>query len=85
MTENDLAHSTAAGQSSANHTSHTAHGNPVETMPIKELFDRHELAQFDADDVTAGRAIGKMLSLFFLYTVIAMGIVAWWTYSSSVH
>ncbi len=45
-------------------------------------FDRKDLAQFEADDATAGKAIGKMLSGFFLYTVLAMGIVAavtyWW-------
>ena len=46
------------------------------------LFEDDELAQFDADDVTAGGAICKMLSLFFLYTVIAMALVGYWTYSS---
>jgi hypothetical protein len=78
MTEHDVAHST-------DHTPATTHGNPVEAMPIKELFNRQEVAQFDADDVTAGRAIGKMLAIFFLYTVIAMSIVAWWTHRSATH
>lgn len=43
--------------------------------------------QFDADDTEAGRAIGKMLSLFFVYTVFAMGVAVWatvvWTRSAS--
>jgi hypothetical protein len=46
------------------------------------LFSAVEVEQFSADDVTAGGAIGKMLSALFLYTVIAMGISGWWTYSS---
>ncbi len=47
-----------------------------------ELFSPVEIQQFGADDVTAGGAIGKMLSALFLYTVFAMGIAGWWTYSS---
>lgn len=47
-----------------------------------ELFSAVEIEQFAADDVTAGGAIGKMLSALFLYTVVAMGIAGWWTYSS---
>ena len=47
-----------------------------------ELFTPVEIEQFGADDVTAGGAIGKMLSALFLYTVFAMGIAGWWTYSS---
>ena len=46
------------------------------------LFEDDELTQFDADDVHAGGMIGKMLSLFFLYTVIAMALVGYWTYSN---
>lgn len=46
------------------------------------LFTPVEIEQFEADDVTAGRAIGKMLSILFLYTVLAMALVTWWTYSS---
>lgn len=37
-------------------------------------FDRDEVRQFEADDTEAGRAIGKMLSLFFLYTVMVMAL-----------
>ena len=49
-----------------------------------ELFSPLEIEQFAADDVTAGGAIGKMLSALFLYTVLAMGIAGWWTYSSII-
>ena len=44
------------------------------------LFTAVEVEQFEADDVTAGSAIGKMLSLLFLYTVLAMSFVSWWTF-----
>lgn len=44
------------------------------------LFDREELKQFGADDVEAGQAICKMLSLFFFYTVIVMGLSTYITY-----
>ncbi|MCA9061470.1 MAG: hypothetical protein KDA96_00345 [Planctomycetaceae bacterium] len=50
------------------------------TLP--ELFTPTEIEQFGADDVTAGRAIGKMLSLLFLYTVVVMAVASWWTFSS---
>lgn len=46
------------------------------------LFNDEDLHEFDRDDVQAGSAIGKMLSLFFLYTVIAMTIVGCWTVAS---
>lgn len=50
------------------------------TAPSDEpLFEEDELRQFDADDVEAGSAICKMLSLFFLYTVIVMAIAGAWT------
>lgn len=48
-----------------------------------ELFDKAELRQFEADDVEAGRAIGKMLSILFIYTLIAMSIVSLWTVAVS--
>ena len=48
-----------------------------------ELFNRAELKHFDSEDRQAGGAIGKMLALFFLYTVIAMSAVAYWTFSVS--
>lgn len=53
------------------------------TAEDTDLFSRDDLKQFAADDVEAGSAIGKMLSFFFLYTIIAMSLVAWWTVSDS--
>ena len=46
------------------------------------LFNNAELREFANDDVIAGRAIGKMLSLLFIYTLFAMSIVAAWTFQS---
>ena len=46
------------------------------------LFTAVEIEQFEADDVVAGSAIGKMLSILFLYTVLVMSFVGWWTLSS---
>ncbi len=45
----------------------------------KELFSSVELREFDAADTEAGRAIGKMLCILFIYTVIAMSVVSAWT------
>jgi hypothetical protein len=56
---------------------HSAHGTP--TANPEKLFTHEEIEQFDADDEMAGGTIGKMLALFFLYTVIVMSAVAWWT------
>ncbi len=47
--------------------------------PAEDLFTDAELEQLDADDANAGRVLGKLLSSFFLYTVLAMSLVAWWT------
>jgi hypothetical protein len=46
------------------------------------LFTSTEIEKFDADDVVAGKAIGKMLSLLFLYTVFAMATVSLWTFNA---
>lgn len=48
------------------------------------LFTPVEIEQFEADDVVAGSAIGKMLSILFLYTVLAMTLVGGWTYMSVI-
>jgi hypothetical protein len=53
-------------------------------VPEGPLFEDDELKQFDADDVQAGSAICKMLSLFFLYTVIAMAVVGLWTAAAAL-
>lgn len=47
------------------------------------LFTPVELEQFEADDVVAGSAIGKMLSILFLYTVLVMSFVGYWTYAQN--
>ena len=48
------------------------------------LFTVAEVEQLTNDDAIAGRAIGKMLSALFLYTVFAMIIVSSWTYWSVI-
>jgi len=54
-----------------------SHATP---QSLQDLFSVSEVEQFSEDDVTAGRAIGKMLSILFLYTVLAMSLVTWWTF-----
>ncbi len=51
----------------------------VTTAEAKELFSNAEVREFEAADGEAGRAICKMLCILFIYTVIAMSIVALWT------
>ena len=57
-------------------------GDMRATVPPEMPFDREDLQQFDRDDVSAGRAIGKMLAFFFLYTIIAMSLAAYWTWTT---
>lgn len=73
-----------AASTAAEHQHGGAGGAPVEAMPLNQLFEPDELKQFDAEDVQAGANIGKMLALFFFYTVVVMSVVAWWTYTSVV-
>ncbi|MCA9090926.1 MAG: hypothetical protein KDA90_20070 [Planctomycetaceae bacterium] len=59
------------------------HAVAEHSTPVDEpLFSRDELRQFEADDAEAGSAIGQMLSLFFLYTIVVMTIstlvTIWW-------
>lgn len=49
-----------------------------------ELFEKNELQQFVADDQAAGRAICKMLSALFVYTLFAMSVAAGWTYYATL-
>jgi hypothetical protein len=56
---------------------------PVSHVEPGALFTDQQIEQFEEDDGDAGRAIGKMLATFFLYTVIAMSGVAWWTFHHS--
>jgi hypothetical protein len=55
---------------------------PVAEAAAEPLFSVSEVEQFTDDDTTAGRAIGKMLSVLFLYTVFAMTLVIWWTHEA---
>ena len=57
------------------------HAHPGASEDDDVDFAREELHQFENDDFEAGSNIGKMLSLFFLYTVLVMGISAYVTYS----
>ena len=63
----------------SDHDSHTEATAAVTESP----FSTSDIRGFEADDVEAGRAIGKMLSLLFIYTVFAMSVVALWTASVS--
>lgn len=65
----------AAGE----HHHHESHGEHHHAPPPPK-FDEYEIEEFEADDNQAGSAIGKMLALFFLYTVIVMALAAWWTF-----
>jgi hypothetical protein len=75
-------HAAASQTATGSHGAATAELHPPSTAAaIPELpFTERQIEQFDDDDGDAGRAIGKMLALFFFYTVIAMSIVAWWTF-----
>jgi hypothetical protein len=56
------------------------HAHPGASEDDAVDFAREEVHQFDNDDYEAGSNIGKMLSLFFLYTVLVMAISAYVTY-----
>ena len=68
----------AAGHSAAEPHAAAA-GHAAATAP-ENPFSHEELAQFDSDDTTAGRNIGKLLATIFLYTIIVMSAAAWWTF-----
>jgi hypothetical protein len=53
----------------------------TETPAAEPLFSPAEMRAFDSDDVEAGKNICKMLSLFFFYTVIVMGLSTLVTYA----
>jgi hypothetical protein len=81
MRENESTVSVGEGHVTAAGFEHDAHAAAASAQ-AEGLFTRDEIEQFDADDENAGGTIGKMLALFFLYTVIVMSVVAWWTYDS---
>lgn len=45
----------------------------------EEPFSDADKNGFENDDILAGQAITKMLSVLFIYTLIAMSIVSLWT------
>jgi hypothetical protein len=60
--------------------SHAAAPAATTDASAEPLFTAAEVREFDADDVEAGRNLCKMLSLFFFYTVIVMGLSTYITY-----
>jgi len=58
---------------------HHAGDSPESGAPAAP-FTREEITQFDHDDTLAGKAIGKLLAVIFLYTVVVMSLAAWWTF-----
>ncbi|QDT54300.1 hypothetical protein Pan44_23290 [Caulifigura coniformis] len=62
------------------HAAAAPHAHPGASEDDAVDFAREELRQFDNDDYEAGSNIGKMLSLFFLYTVLVMAFSAYVTY-----
>ena len=50
---------------------------PAETP--EPLFSNADLREFESEDVLAGQIICKMLSILFIYALIAMTIVSFWT------
>ena len=70
----------------------TSHANSVATPLIHSrvpddvrqddepsLFSREDLRQFAAEDSGAGRNIVKILCALFVYPLIVMTVVIWWT------
>jgi len=50
-----------------------------ESYPGSE-FNKQDLAEFSADDTEASANIGKMLTIFFAYSLFAMMVVTAWTF-----
>lgn len=82
MTEHESTQaSEAEGQTAVPTAGEASHAGNEPLDPAK-VFDSEQIRELEADDAKAGSVIGKMLALFFLYTVIVMSIVAWWTVQS---
>ncbi len=69
----------------ASQTTRNSPANDLRQDDEPSLFSREELRQFAADDADAGRSIGKILSALFIYTLIAMSVVIWWTFRTVGH
>jgi hypothetical protein len=53
----------------------------AEAHADEPLFNRAEIREFEEADTEAGVAIGRMLSVLFIYTVLVMSISAFATYA----
>ncbi|MBX3443766.1 MAG: hypothetical protein KF774_15260 [Planctomyces sp.] len=60
-------------------TTHSEHA--AASTADEPLFPRNEVTQFENDDREAGVAIGQMLSLLFIYTLLVMGLSTVATYA----
>ena len=83
MTEASTIQSPEPKETEHEHTPTQPDVPPV--IPPPGLFDKDDLTYFGAEDRHAGGVIGKMLSLFFFYTVIVMLLVAIWTFFAATH
>jgi len=54
---------------------------PTEATEPEAMFNKADLSFFSSEDGHAGSVIGKMLALFFFYTVVVMALVAYSTLS----
>jgi hypothetical protein len=66
----------------------SAHASPVVDATGADLsaenpFDRDDLVEFKAEDTEAASNIGKMLTAFFFYSLLAMAFVSWWAWSAT--
>lgn len=66
--------------SEASQASRYSSENDFHPEEAPSLFTREELRQFAADDAEAGGRIGKILASLFIYTVVAMSVVIWWSF-----
>jgi hypothetical protein len=60
-------------------TESTATAHPAGGAVASPDFDRQEINSFGKDDGHAISVIGKMLVLFFFYSLLVMAAVAGWT------
>ena len=73
------------GISDVRHELHNNFENAIHRDDETPLFSDDELCQFAADDAEAGRRIGKILSVLFIYTLLAMSVAVWWTLKTVGH
>jgi len=64
------------------HVEATAHDTHA-VAPAQPEFDKREVAEFGKDDGTAVSVIGKMLVVFFFYSLVVMMCVGYWTFRAN--